>query len=1373
MTVTRTVLRFRLAAVSLGLVLLAFVQSPGKVAADTKLDLVVDPVGFLQRAIGLWDPQGYFGQLQNQAYGYLVPMGPFFVLGKLAHLEPWVVQRAWWALLLVVAFLGTYRVLVALRVGTPATRVLGALAYALAPRILTELGAISSESMPMAFAPWILLPLIQGAAGGSTRRAAARSGLAIVLAGGVNAVATLAVLPLPAWWLLTRERGPRRASLMRWWAVAVVTACAWWAIPLLVLGRYSPPFLDWIESAQISTSVTTLLDATRGTSHWLARIVGPDGAEWPAGWLLVTVPVLVLATTGLAALGLAGASRRDNPHRHFLVGAALIGLTLVTLGHLGPVTPPWAGAVRELLDGPLAPFRNVHKFDPTLRLAVAAGVAHLLAVVTPVRRWPSLRSVRVRQLTVLGLVSALALTAAPALLGGLASRPRDVVRPDYWASAADWLAKSSSGGRALVVPAAPFGTYYWGRTNDDVLQPLARSPWGVRDAQPLSSAGNIRVMDAVDRVLGAGKPSPGLADFLAESGIDALVVRNDLDWRRARATRPELVHEALDNSPGLARAIGFGPLRTADGREPNTFTDPLLTAYRSVEVYTVQRSLATVRSVALGDVLRVAGGPEAALALADRQLLGGRPMVLAGDDAALPAGVGRPVLSDTLRRREYGFGEVKDNVTPTLTADEEFRQRRPVHDYLTTDDPARLTVARLGGGVRAVRASSSGSDVDATLARGVDHAPWSALDGDPATAWTSGTFAGAGGQWWEVEFTSRRDLTGLRVAFAADAGTGPLPTKLRLTTERGSRVVPVSPDGAEQVLTPPAGPSRTLRLTVEEVAGGGAGVGVAIASVGVPGLVPTRTLALPTVAAEGPPIVVLDTPTGRHGACLVAGERPVCVPDASTPSEEPQGLDRTFRLATPGSYAISGQVLPVPGMPLDEMLRPSGGALVTGEAVGTDPRTSAQAVFDDDPATTWTARPGVARPAVTVVLPSRRTVTGLDIVTSRAAAAAMPRAVEVSAGDQRRTGTLDDSGRLRFAPLTGTTFRVTVLRTDFGATTDLRTGRPEFLPAGIGELRLYGAEDLVRAQPRSGPTGLPCGFGPQLEVDGRSLPTQVTGTVGDLVDGRPLSVRPCDGQTVQLGAGEHRVVLGRTDRLVGTSLTLRPPHADVPAGPGRTVSVQRWEPTARAVSVGAAVVPTLLIVPENANAGWRATLDGRELAPLRVDGWQQGWIMPAGSAGTVELRYAPVLPYRLGLAAGALALVALVALALVRSRAPLRPPPAGPATGVVARGAVLVLPTLLGGVVGAGATAVLLLLRRRLRRTSWPARQVLPAITLAGLGLAGVLGAIYPLGGGRGLPAAPGWVVQTLCVVALAAAAVAASSAGGDADPNPDESPGR
>ena len=47
--------------------------------------------------------------MPDQSYGYAWPMGPFFALGDLVSMPPWMIQRLWWALLLCVAFFGMLR----------------------------------------------------------------------------------------------------------------------------------------------------------------------------------------------------------------------------------------------------------------------------------------------------------------------------------------------------------------------------------------------------------------------------------------------------------------------------------------------------------------------------------------------------------------------------------------------------------------------------------------------------------------------------------------------------------------------------------------------------------------------------------------------------------------------------------------------------------------------------------------------------------------------------------------------------------------------------------------------------------------------------------------------------------------------------------------------------------------------------------------------------------------------------------------------------------------------------------------------------------------------------------------------------------------
>src|SRR5271170_5803586 len=231
--------------------MLSIAASPGQISPDTKLDLTANPLRFLARATNLWNSELPFGQAQNQAYGYLFPHGTFFAAGHLLGLPGWITQRLWWALLLTVGFWGLLRVAEALGIGSPTSRAVAAVAFALSPRVLTTLGSISSETLPITLAPWVLLPTILAlrSDGRSVRRLAGQAGVAVALMGAVNAIATLAgCLPAVIWWACHR---PNRRWLRyaAWWLLALALAMTWWLVGLILMARMSPPFLGFIESA--------------------------------------------------------------------------------------------------------------------------------------------------------------------------------------------------------------------------------------------------------------------------------------------------------------------------------------------------------------------------------------------------------------------------------------------------------------------------------------------------------------------------------------------------------------------------------------------------------------------------------------------------------------------------------------------------------------------------------------------------------------------------------------------------------------------------------------------------------------------------------------------------------------------------------------------------------------------------------------------------------------------------------------------------------------------------------------------------------------------------------------------------------------------
>ena len=77
---------------------------------------------------------------------------------------------------------------------------------------------------------------------------------------------------------------------------------SWWVVALVMLARISPPFLDFIESSGVTTQWSSLVEVLRGTDSW-TPFVAPNAT---AGASLVTGSVAILATTLVAAAGLAG-----------------------------------------------------------------------------------------------------------------------------------------------------------------------------------------------------------------------------------------------------------------------------------------------------------------------------------------------------------------------------------------------------------------------------------------------------------------------------------------------------------------------------------------------------------------------------------------------------------------------------------------------------------------------------------------------------------------------------------------------------------------------------------------------------------------------------------------------------------------------------------------------------------------------------------------------------------------------------------------------------------------------------------------------------------------------------------------------------------
>ncbi|WP_072688946.1 alpha-(1-_3)-arabinofuranosyltransferase [Rhodococcus marinonascens] len=1326
--------------------LLTFLQTPGRLAADTKYDLSQNPIGFLERAAHQWSSQAPMGQVQNQAYGYFFPHGAFFALGDISSVPAWITQRVWWALLLVAGFWGIIRVAEALGIGSRSSRLIAAVAFAFSPRVLTTLGSISSETLPMMLAPWVLLPLVvalgrvsgTGHAIGTVRgdallrspaRLAAQSALAVALMGAVNAVATAAACLVAGLWWISHRPNRRWWTFTAWWFPFLALATTWWIVPLLLLGKVSPPFLDYIESSSVTTQWTTLAEILRGTDSWTA-FVSPERI---AGAVLVTQPAAVAATGLIAAAGLAGLCMRSMPARGRLALILFVGIAGLAAGYLGELGSPFAEQVRLFLDSGGAPLRNVHKLEPLVRLPLVLGLAHLLAKVplpgsVPFARWRSAVAHPEREpmvaVTSLILV-ALTLATSLAWTGKLAPRGTYTAVPGYWHQAAAWLADNAGGTspdgsdaeRALVVPGAPFGSQVWGLTRDEPLQALASTPWASRDAVPLTPPGTIRAMDSIQRLIADGRPSDGMAQTLLGQGIHYLVLRNDLDPDTSRSARPILVHQAVTRSPGFTQVAEFGEDIGPSDVDGLVIDNDLRPRYPAIEIFEVSMpdGAPTTSGPYVADldgIPRVQGGPESLQRLRENGALpGAGPVLLAADARRAGLPVDDITVTDTPRDRETDYGQVDNHSSALRSPDDARHTFNLVPDYAVADTPL------VEGQWEGARLSVSSAASDATQLGGTSPASSAAatVDGDSATGWFSNVIERALGQWIQIDFDTPLTSSLLHITTSPAAIGAPV-RWMEVSTPNGTTAVKVDAPGEPITVSVPGGATPWVRITATRTENGSAGTQFGISELSVedfsdpdgPVTVPIRyhTALPPTPVGTSVSRWDLSQELPGRNACAESPDRVRCSNAHILPPEEVGVFERT--LSVPETTAVTPQltVRARQGAALEELLTQRGRPSAHGTSDIGDLRGSAFAATDGDPRTSWSAALDTtngkgAKPTLVIDLPEPTLVTGLQLTPSLGPVPAAPNRVAVDLGSGPQVRDVDeDDGTVALEPLV--TDRIVLSLVSWKNILDQNVlGFAQSQPAGLADVGVLGRGGALL--PGSGPTDdpgartvtVPCTEGPVVTIGGQAVRTSITAPVGQILSGAPVPATVCDpAGPVTLGAGSQDVTVDPGSAFFVDSLRL---NAGAPATPIPTeqVATTAWTENHRELTMPRSDSERLVVVPESTNVGWAATApDGTELTPVVVDGWQQGWVVPAGTEGTVTLDFPTDRWYRLGIFGGLLLLIPLIAVAVWprHSRNRGRDLGSAPRTwGSASVGwlGILAAATVIGGPVGAATTIVM------------------------------------------------------------------------------------
>ena len=799
----------------LGLAVLALVpflaSDPGRVAADSRQYLYLDPGAFLRRAVSLWDPSVAAGTVPHQHLGFLWPMGPWFWLADTIDVPMWVAQRLWLAAIAMAAGIGTLRLCRDLGLGRgPA--IAAAVVYQLTPYQLAFTARFSVLLLPWAALPWLVLFARRAVREGSWR-APILFGLVAGTAGAVNASALVLVLVAPAAVLLVAlRRGPPRRAVGAGARIALVTAgaSAWWVSGLVVQGRYGLPVLQLTENVDTVSAGSPADEVIRGLGNWV--FLSTDGtsaleqaAAYHGNWLIRLATVALPA----AAIGLLA-------HLRFRGRAPLLVLlTAVTVFAVGaaPVDDPspygrvWRWFSETSSVG-LA-LRNAPRIVPIIVLVTAivlAVGAHRLT--GGHRRWA------------VGTIVAVALVAiAPvARHGFLASdfeRPEDL--PDHWLALADDLDADDDGSRVLELPGTNFAAYRWGNTVEPVLPGLVDRPTIAREVLPAGGPGTVDLLAALDRRLQRGTFDPdSLAPVARILGAGDVVIRGDLD--SARFGLPDargLAERLLDQPPP-----GFSVAGTYGG----TPRSPLLLRLR------LDDPVPRLRADAAPPVLLAGSGDGIVDAAAAGILDGTRPVLpaVALDDSAIGEALrsGADVLvTDSARKRATTFFYT---LVDDTGATEVPGRREP--DPLGYD--VRLgPYADAGPGTQTV-ALHRGADVEASVAGSPEHPEHRAVhvfDGDPATEWRPHVVA-PWGQWVEARLDEPADIDEMTVLVAP----GPAQVSEVALTVDGRRSVVVLDERARRApgQTVPVGAedAGTVRIEITGVTG----------DPGIPGLAEVR-----------------------------------------------------------------------------------------------------------------------------------------------------------------------------------------------------------------------------------------------------------------------------------------------------------------------------------------------------------------------------------------------------------------------------------------------------------------------------------------------------------------------------------------------------
>ena len=1239
-------------------------SDPGKVAADTKTYLYLDPGRLLSRAASMWDPHIGMGTVTHQNIGYLFPMGPYYWILDKIGMPDWVAQRLWLGSILFFAALGVLYLLRTFGIRGPGV-VVAAVAFMFTPYTLDYSARISVLLLPFAALPW-MIGLTRKALRDGGWRYPATFALVVQVVGGVNATALIfagigPVLWIAYAWLVDREISWRRALgvTARIGVLSLVTSL-WWIAGLEMQGTYGLDVLKYTETVRAVATASSPNEILRGLGYWFFY-----GGDRVGPWIesasqYTQRPVVLIAGYGLAALSLLAAGVLRWRHRLFFVGLLVVGMIIA----VGP--SPYAHPTP--LGGIFKAFANSSSAGLALRSTARAVPLVVLALTVLLglglnASWVALRRRGRPVLGAIGIgvVLVLVVVNLPALFDGSyygknLERPEQV--PAYWTAATKYLDSQPDTTRVLELPGSDFASYSWGNSVDPITPGLMDRPYVARELIPYGTAGTADLLNAFDRRFQERIADPaGVAAVLRRMGIGAVVMRNDIQAQRYNLVAPREINRVIAQTPGLGRPTVFGvPVPpalakpAAGAREEDEVdlaapaNEPLL---NPVVVYPVLHPTPIVRAESAQRSMMIAGDGEGLVTVADVGLLDGAGVLQYSGSyptrAALRAAVAPDatlVVTDENRSRARIWSSVLDNVGYTEQAGEKPLVADPNDARLPLfpGEPADALTTTQQRGIKTIQASAYGNTISYTPE---DRAA-RALDGDVQTAWRAEALGNAIGQFIRLQLAAPITADHLNLVQPITSSRRRWITKAELIFDGRSKQ-PIVLDASSraaggQTISFARRRFSTLEIRITGVSdprrrlfSGADGVG--FAEIRLRDIHSDHDVRVDEVEQMPRDLLgALGTDAGAHPLIvLMARDAVRGVPPRTDP--EP-AIVRAFDLPASRSFALTGSASVNPAA-TDTAIAAALGVPSTVTATASASLAAcischAASAADGNPATAWNT-PFLDVGDQWVQLESRRPVTfsRMDLQVVADGRHSVPTTIELQVDGAVRELTLPPitdaapenattTVPLRFPAMTGRRVRVKVTAARVQLATRESTGDTVTAPVAIAELGIPGLR--VGPAPASMPGRCQSDL---LSIDGRPVPVRVTGPASGAPNLSGLAVTPCDPSdpsrvpAITLARGEHVVRTSegvrtgvQLDRVVLASAAGGQP---LPVAGGRVTGLGRAPLPAPAVTivsnsatrvrvhVSGAGSPFWLVLGQSHSEGWKATVaHAGSLGPSRL-----------------------------------------------------------------------------------------------------------------------------------------------------------------------------